>query len=59
MPPTYIAERETAFDTVTSPKATASFDVLVGDVLVAYAVKEDASGAISAPTNSGTAFTFR
>jgi hypothetical protein len=43
-PPTFIQEVETVWNTTTSPKTTASFDVLAGDVLVAYSTNGEASG---------------
>lgn len=38
--PTFIQEAETAYNT-TSPKSTASFDVVAGDILVAFALASD------------------
>lgn len=43
-PPTFVQEAETAFNNATSPKTTAAFDVVVDDVLVAFAVAEDGDG---------------
>lgn len=56
--PTLVTEVETAWNSATSPKTTASISVQVGDVLVAYAAQENTSGTISTPTNSGTALTW-
>lgn len=41
--PSFIQEAETALNTATSPKTTASFNVLAGDVLVAFAGNGDMS----------------
>lgn len=40
-PPTFIQEAETAYGSSTSPKTTAGFDVVAGDVLVAFAAMSD------------------
>jgi len=45
-PPSYIQESETAWNTTTTPKDTASFNVLTGDILVAFAVMADENGAV-------------
>ncbi len=47
-PPSYIQEAETAWNTTTSPKTTTSFNVLAGDVLIAYAIKESDNNANTA-----------
>lgn len=39
-PPTFIQERETAWNSDTSPKTTASFNVLANDVLVAFSIDQ-------------------
>ena len=49
--PTYVQEAETVWNTTTTPKDTASFAVLTGDMLVAFAVGADPTGfVLSAPT---------
>lgn len=45
--PTFISETETAWNSTTSPKTTASISVQTGDVLVAYSVVEDHASQIS------------
>jgi hypothetical protein len=55
--PTFVAEYETAWNSTTSPKTTSNFSVQAGDILVAYAVNEDAGSTIANPptgTLSGT-----
>lgn len=54
-PPTFQAEYETAWNTTTTPKTTASVSVQTGDVLVAYSIVEDHS---SAPSVSGGSLTW-
>lgn len=56
-PPTFIQESETAWNSTTSPKTTASMTVQTGDVLVAYSIVEDHAATVSI-TNSGTAQTW-
>ncbi|MGE0022120.1 MAG: hypothetical protein AB7S70_00625 [Hyphomicrobium sp.] len=59
--PTFIQATPTAFNSTTTPKTTASFDVLAGDVLVAYAFKEDdtdGSSPITISDNTGGALTW-
>lgn len=41
IPPTYINESETEWDTTTSPKTTSNFTVQTGDILVAYVICAD------------------
>lgn len=53
--PTFIQEAETAWDNSTTPKTTASFNVVNGDVLVAFAmIPDDAPGDISVSGGSLT-----
>jgi len=47
--PTFISEYETAWNSATSPKTTANFNVQTGDILVAYAVNEDTGNTIATP----------
>lgn len=46
-PPTFISETETAWNSTTSPKTTASISVNNGDVLVAFSVVEDHAASVS------------
>lgn len=49
--PTFVAEYETAWNSTTTPKTTAAFDVLEGDLLVAVCVLADVTlAAIAKPT---------
>src|SRR5262245_29707051 len=45
--PTFVAEAETAWNSSTSPKTTPSFNVLAGDVLIAYALQQNSSGTLA------------
>lgn len=56
--PTFIQEAETAWNSSTSPKTTASFSVEDGDILVCFAIVEGNGMTFSTPTNTGTAFTW-
>lgn len=56
--PTFVTEVETAWNSSTTPKTTASISVQVGDILIAYAAKDANSDNLSTPTNSGTALTW-
>ena len=44
--PTFIQEAETVWSNTSNPKTTASFDVLLGDVLVAFSVIENSGSAV-------------
>lgn len=55
--PAFILEAETAFNTATTPKVTAAFNVLQGDVLVAYSIT-DFNGTTVAISNSGVALAW-
>lgn len=48
--PTFIAEYELAWASSTTPKTTAAFDAVAGDVLLVCLVKEDNSGTPGTPT---------
>lgn len=51
--PSFIQEAETAWNSATEPKTTASFNVLAGDVLVAFAIAENFLSGDNAFTVSG------
>ena len=53
-PPTFIQEAETVWNTTTSPKTTASFNVLAADVLVAYAIRENDSAGQDVTISGGS-----
>src|SRR5688572_15350001 len=55
---TFVSESETLWNSTTAPKTTASTPVQVGDILIAYAVKEGAAGTWTTPVNTGTALTW-
>lgn len=48
--PSFIQEAEVAWNTDTTPKTTASFDVVTGDVLVAWAIIESYGSGAGTPT---------
>lgn len=56
--PTFVAEYETAFNTSTSPKTTASFNAVAGDYLICVGLSEDANFPLSTPTNTQGALTW-
>lgn len=53
--PTFIQEAETAWNTNTTPKTTASFSVQTGDVLVAFAARADNGSPSITLTHTGGA----
>lgn len=53
-----IEEIETVWNTTTTPKTSASFDVVAGDLLVVVGHKRDGASFLNTPTNTGTAFTW-
>lgn len=55
--PAFILEAETAWNTATTPKTTAAFNILQGDVLVAYAETDDSSTTVNI-SNSGLALAW-
>lgn len=55
--PAFILEAETAYNTATTPKTTAAFNILQGDVLVAYAETDDSSTTVNI-SNSGLALAW-
>ena len=57
-PPTFVAEYETAWNSTTTPKTTANFNVLSGDKLVAYAVSEYHENTIATPPGGTLAGTW-
>ena len=57
--PTFVQEVETAFNSATSPKTTASISVLAGDILVAYSVKEGNGNAATAVSGGSLTWTLR
>lgn len=58
--PTFAGEAETVWNTVTTPKASASVTVAVGDVLVVFAAMEDfGTTPINTPTGGAQTFTLR
>jgi hypothetical protein len=57
--PVFIQEAETAWATSTSPKVTASFDVVAGDVLVALGLATDADASISTPVGGSLTWTLQ
>ena len=56
--PTFIQKAETAWNTTTSPKTTASFNVQAGDVLVAFAETEDSTTTVSVSDSTITSATW-
>jgi hypothetical protein len=56
--PTFIQEAETAWNSTTTPKTTASFAVQTGDVLVAIGVIADSNGVDDNLTVSGGSLTW-
>lgn len=58
-PPTFIQEAETAWNTTTSPKTTASFNVVNGDILVAYSVVPDHSSDITISSSPSLTWTLQ
>lgn len=48
--PTFIQEAETAWNTNTTPKTTASFNVLAGDILIAFGTISDHNSTMGTPT---------
>ena len=56
--PTFIDEADTSYTTTTTPKTSASFDVIAGDLIVISGHKDDSGSNLVTPTNSGTAFTW-
>lgn len=52
--PTFIQEAEVAWNTSTDPKTTASFNVLAGDVLVAYVSRESNDAPNSVGVSGGS-----
>lgn len=54
-PPTFVSETETAWNTTTSPKTTASISVNTGDIIVAYGMCENHQSAL---TISGGSLTW-
>lgn len=57
--PSFIQEAETAWNSGTTPKTTASFNVLAGDVLVAVAIVENNDRSLSAVTGGSLTWTER
>jgi hypothetical protein len=55
--PAFVLEAETVFNTAITPKTTAAFNVLQGDVLVAYSIT-DFNGTTVAISNSGVALAW-
>ena len=53
--PSFIQEAETAWNSTTSPKTTASFNVVAGDILVAFAAVENGLEGSVALTHTGGA----
>lgn len=55
--PAFILEAETVYNTATTPKVTAAFNILQGDVIVAY-VMTDSDSTTGTIANSGTALAW-
>lgn len=56
--PPFVQEAETAWNTATTPKTTASINVTSGNVLAVVGASEKDTVTISTPTNTGTGQTF-
>lgn len=56
-PPSFIQEAETAWNTTTSPKTTASFNVTAGDILVAVGITENSNTTISSISGGSLTWT--